>query len=233
MTLTNTLKLEASSPSAGSRLQLRSNGILIGQGVADTDQLAWTDIQSTTPLLLWNPGKAGFRAGLSIGDWEVMSMGYTSAAFGYRTMASGGGSLALGGYSSAAGGYSIASGWQGFAAAWTSAAFGSNTHALGNMSASFGDSTVAMGDSTFAMGYFTGAEAYASLAIGRYNIGGGNHSAWIDTDPVFEIGNGRAAQNGETEPTLSNALTVYKNGDATFTGVVRVAPSGDVRMYIP
>jgi hypothetical protein len=45
------------------------------------------------------------------------------------------------------------------------------------------------------------------MAVGRYNVGGGNATSWIDTDPIFEIGNGTGIS------TRSNAITVLKNGN--------------------
>jgi len=51
------------------------------------------------------------------------------------------------------------------------------------------------------------SESLSSCTFGSYNIGGGNPSTWIDTDPLFEIGNSNDFQN------TSNALTVLKNGN--------------------
>jgi len=84
-----------------------------------------------------------------------------------------------------------------------------NNHALAT-----GFSTTASGIATTAMGQFTKAESYSSTAIGAYNIGGGNATTWVATDPLFEIGNG-------TSSTPSNAFTVYKNGNTDVSGVFR------------
>ncbi|WCO01738.1 hypothetical protein [Psychroserpens ponticola] len=80
---------------------------------------------------------------------------------------------------------------------------------VGNRSVAFGLNTIASGSYSTALGNRTKAESYASTAIGTYNVGGGNTNSWIDTDPLFEIGNGTATVNTETR---TNALTVLKNG---------------------
>jgi len=67
----------------------------------------------------------------------------------------------------------------------------------------------ASGDYATAMGRETKAQAYSSLAIGRYNVGGGNSTSWQNADPLFEIGNGLNASNP------SNALTILKDGTIT------------------
>ncbi len=95
-----------------------------------------------------------------------------------------------------------------------SAAIGSYTTASGNGATAMGYSTTASGYSSTAMGYSTTASSYISLAIGRYNVAGGNPTAWVETDPLLEVGNG-------TYNTKSNALTILKNGTIT-------APSFDI-----
>ena len=71
------------------------------------------------------------------------------------------------------------------------------------------------------------ATAMDSFVIGTSNVGGGNSNKWIGTDPLFEIGNGGQGNN----PWRSDALVVYKNGNATFQGTVNVAPGGDIPMF--
>jgi hypothetical protein len=57
-----------------------------------------------------------------------------------------------------------------------------------------------------AIGSETKSESFASFSIGRFNVGGGNASSWINTDPLFEIGIGTSSS------APSNAFTVLKNG---------------------
>ena len=86
-----------------------------------------------------------------------------------------------------------------------STSFGVNTTASGVYSTAIGFFSEASGYNSTAMGTFSLAEARNSTAIGRYNIGGGFPVNWIETDPLFEIGNG-------TSSNRSNALTILKNG---------------------
>ncbi|NND11651.1 MAG: hypothetical protein HKN96_10600 [Flavobacteriaceae bacterium] len=81
---------------------------------------------------------------------------------------------------------------------------------VGNRSVAFGLNTIASGTYSMAIGNRTKAEAMGSTAFGAYNVGGGSANSWVDTDPLFEIGNGTATINTETR---NNALTVLKNGN--------------------
>jgi hypothetical protein len=51
--------------------------------------------------------------------------------------------------------------------------------------------------------------------MGYNNVGGGNPDKWIETDPLFEIGNSDNA-------IPRNALTILKNGNTTVNGDFRV-----------
>ena len=71
------------------------------------------------------------------------------------------------------------------------------------------------------MGEGTHAVAFSSTAVGRYNEGGfntANRTSWVDTDPLFMIGNGTA------DNARSNALLVQKNGKMSI-GPAAPAPS--------
>lgn len=135
--------------------------------------------------MMWYPDKAAFRAGNVSGTsfWDQENIGIFSFAVGWDTKASGN-------YSSA---------WGMFA------------KAEGYCASAMGSFTTALGDYSTAMGYFSNAESYSSLVLGRYNIGGGNATEWVDTDPIFEIGNGW--QQGLEYRVLRNAFTVLKNGN--------------------
>lgn len=104
------------------------------------------------------------------------------------------------GDSGATGDYAFASGRQVLA---------SGRYAMAN---NYGNT--ASGDYATTFGFITAADAYASLALGRRNVGGGNPTAWVETDPLLEVGNGFGANT-------SNALTILKNGTVT-------APSFDI-----
>jgi hypothetical protein len=115
----------------------------------------------------------------------------------------------------------------------SSFAVGEGTAATGLDSTATGYGTTASGDFSTATGDQTKAYAYASFALGRNNVGGfaaGGDTAWVETDPVLEIGNG-----GDWN-SPSNAVTILKNanmrtgGKAEFKGGVRVPPQGDLSM---
>ena len=78
---------------------------------------------------------------------------------------------------------------------------------IGNYSTAMGNNTTASGDYSTAMGWGTKVQSVSSTAIGQFNIGGGDPEVWINTNPLFEIG------NGQDDGNRSNALTVLKNGN--------------------
>ncbi|NHZ85271.1 MAG: hypothetical protein GWP19_05255 [Planctomycetia bacterium] len=140
------------------------------------------------------PKKSAFRVGEIYGtEWDDANIGNYSTAMGLSTTASADFSIAMGSGS-------IASGW-------TSTAIGNHTTASGNESTAMGSTLIASGNNSTAMGYNTKAESHTSFVIGRANVGGGNATAWIDTDPIFEIGIGTNHLNTD------NAMTVLKNGN--------------------
>jgi len=157
----------------------------------------------------------------------AVAIGGTSYGAPYGNMASGEGSASVGGF------FNIVSGPNsGTFGGWNNIVTGINSFASGVVNyASANDSVV--------FGWVNRAESSNVFVIGRNNVGGftnnnnGNpnddgDTQWIETDPLFEIGNG-SGSGGESG--RSNALTVYKNGSAVFQGVVRVAPGGDIPMY--
>lgn len=150
--------------------------------------------------------------------------GFTSIAGGANAQASQSYAVALGSYTSASGFKSLALGYGTTASGYSSAAIGSFATASGKNADSFGCNSSASGYFATSMGFFTSASSYDSTAIGQHNVGGGTASSWVATDPLFEIGNGTSTQN-------SDALIVYKNGNASFQGVVTAAPTGDIPMY--
>jgi hypothetical protein len=56
------------------------------------------------------------------------------------------------------------------------------------------------------MGFNTIANAFGCLAIGMYNVGGGNPTNWCGSDAVFEVG------NGSSPVSRSNAFSVNRDG---------------------
>jgi Chaperone of endosialidase/YadA head domain repeat (2 copies) len=152
---------------------------------------------------------------------KSLATGKNSLAVGFKSEASGRSSVALGSESVASGNYSIAMGTQAEALKEASISIGRNTissarwalatglqtSATGEASTALGSQTVASGRYATALGFNSRSESYANTAIGTYNIGGGESSyGWVDTDPIFEIGNGNSI-------ITRNALTVLKNGN--------------------
>jgi len=109
----------------------------------------------------------------------------------------------------ATGSNSVAMGYETIASGNGSMAMGVYSLASGLESTAMGEVTTASGWVSTAMGAGTKAESFISTAIGRFNTGGGTADSWVSTDPLFEIG------NGDSDVSLSNALTVLKNGTIT------------------
>ena len=148
--------------------------------------------------------------------------GLGSTALGWSTVVEAGtvgsllnmGSLAAG-VSTRAGNYaSTAFGDRSYASGHTSFATGFTTTASGQASSTFGGNTSAEGAAAIAAGVGTVARPFASLAIGQYNVVSGSPNTWYSTDPVFIIG------NGDSDAARSNAVTVFKNGTARFSGPI-------------
>ncbi len=140
------------------------------------------------------PKKAALRSGRVDGNqWDDANIGTNSTAFGRNTTANGDASI--------------------------SAGFESN--ADGNSSIAFGFRNTSTGNRSMAIGSETNAKTFASFAIGRFNAGIGSVSSWVETDPLFEIGNGTSSSS------LSNALTVLKNGKV---GIGSETPSSTLQI---
>jgi len=153
------------------------------------------------------PKKSAIRGGYAnTTQWDDSNVGNYSTSFGFNTIASGF--------------YSLAVGQNSMASNTSSVALGANTIASGKWSTALGSGSDAIADYSTAIGDETNAESYASLAIGKNNIGGGNANNWVDSDPLFEIGNG-------TSSTPSNALTVLKDGKV---GIGTNSPSAELEV---
>jgi len=162
-------------------------------------------------------GDYAFTAGIGnvASDYSTFAQGYNTTASGYcstamgeNTAASGDRSFAIGFGTIASHHYSSALGFSSTASGYGSAAIGFNTTASGDYGAlAIGFGTLALGNSSTAMGSQTKVEAYAATAIGKFNVAGGDPIYWIESDPIFEIG------NGTLHTDRSNALTVLKNGN--------------------
>ncbi len=167
--------------------------------------------------------------------YKTIASGFVSIAMGSETIASGENSITMGNAAKASGKNSIAMGNEAKASGENSIAMGEFTtasglnsismvtmsHSIGEGSCTIGyscltnaDYSLAMGrsstaDGTYSMalGYYAVAQAYNSLVIGAHNIVEGDKINWVNTDPLFVIG------NGINNLSKNNALTVLKNGN--------------------
>ncbi len=173
-----------------------------------------------------NIGLGSFASG-----WGTIASGTNSTAMGAATTASGTESVAIGTRSTASASYAIALGNNNTASGQGALALGWLTTASGQQATSSGQSTVASGIVSATFGFSTTAESYASVALGRYNVGGGSDWVWFASDPIFEIG------IGASSTSKANAVTVLKNGrvgigTATPGALLDVTSTGGVALEI-
>ncbi len=187
--------------------------------------------------------------------------GIESMAFGILTVASGGRSTSMGSGSVASGDFSLAAGYLTVASGVVSTSMGSGsvasgdyslaagrvTNASGDYSFSIGRNTAASGDFASAIGDTVTARSYSSMTIGRYNdsIVSSSPGIWVNTDPIFIIGNGTAnnarrnafivAKNSETGINIANGMPQaglhIKGIAATFDAHLRLESAGGSTDY--
>jgi len=167
----------------------------------------------------------GSHAGDSTGFGHSTALGGSSVDGSYAVAigcanASGWGASAMGFGSSANYGESVAIGQFATANTYNATALGTYVECAGYGALATGFTTTADANYSFATGMFTSAASYNSSVMGAFNVGGGDPSTWVDTDPLFEIGNGGdGGSNGN--PAIngtSDAFVIYKNGNATLQG---------------
>jgi hypothetical protein len=175
------------------------------------------------------PGtRASGVASFSLGVFSLTT-GYASTAMGIGSSAhgdyshsaglytttSGPASMAVNAYTNASGHYSFAQGYNTKAEGPYTASFGAGTRATGFGSMATGLVSLASGNGSISMGDNTIANSYLSLVAGRNNdTTAASSNMWINTDPLFVVGNGVSIFN------RSNALTLFKNGDMTIAGTL-------------
>jgi hypothetical protein len=156
---------------------------------------------------------------VGVGSW-AWARGDRSIAIGDNTYASNNGSIAIGGnartegpgaialgqYANAEGNRAVGIGAGSYANGYDAIALGGGS-ANGNYSLAAGESANAEGQYSFALGYGVRTKSYSSMVLGRYNqwYAGENPSSWVDSDPLFVIGNG-------TFDARANALYMRKDG---------------------
>jgi hypothetical protein len=152
---------------------------------------------------------------LAFGQSSIASQ-RSGIASGYQAISDGLSAISMGWETQALGHYSIAYGYQSKAAHDYAIAMGEKAQASGASSIGIGYNIKAKGSYSTAFGYYTTAKALGSFVIGQYNDTTGTEYLWINTDPVFVIGNGTA------DNARSNAFTVLRNG---FTAIGHASPT--------
>jgi hypothetical protein len=149
---------------------------------------------------------------------QVTASGTAAVATGYGGHATGLASTVTGYFCTAEGAYSTAMGFSTNSVGQMSLAVGYDTEAEGIVSIASGYRSHSIGSYSFSGGFQTESVPFASFAIGRYNENTiGTSATWVDTDPIFMIG------NGEDNTTRSNSFTVLKNGKTMINGSAPLA----------
>jgi hypothetical protein len=149
---------------------------------------------------------------MTFGPFSTVSGGYRNMAFGANSSITGGNSnYAFGDYSSVTDGWnSAAFGYQ--AKVQTNAAnayaFGAHSSVGAFNTANFAYASPARFSNLALFGSYADTTAMAPSAF--------SHSSWIPTDPLFVVA------NGASDGARSNALTILKNGKATFSDSLAV-----------
>ncbi len=174
---------------------------------------------------IWFGTKGALRFGhLTIvsSAWDYSNIGTSSLAFGDVAQASGNYSFAQGFGATASGGNAMAIGVAVTASEVHTVAIGStnqssapfafshgfDNRSVGMWSLTIGSSNTSTGTYSTAIGKNLHSKAYDCFVIGAYNdsITSSSTSTWVDTDPLFLIG------NGTSNVVRKNAVTVLKNG---------------------
>jgi hypothetical protein len=92
-----------------------------------------------------------------------------------------------------------------YARAIGAVALGHSNYADSSYSFAAGYGNTALGQNSFALGENIISRSKNCITVGSFNIDGGDPDTWLDTDPIFVVGNG-------TSSGRSDALKVLKNG---------------------
>lgn len=172
--------------------------------------------------MMWYSDKAAFRVGyVENANWNKENTGLYSIAAGMDAAAVGFAAVSLGNTTYAIGEASVALNRQTFANGRWSLAAGSGSTADGLGSAALGSST-ASGNFSMALGSLTTAGSFGEVALGTFNTTytPASTTAWNANDRLLVLGNG----NIDAQPAVpSNALVIYKNGNADFNNYFRIS----------
>ncbi|MEM9920773.1 MAG: hypothetical protein AAF990_21925, partial [Bacteroidota bacterium] len=147
--------------------------------------------------------EATSRNAVAIGSFAE-AKGRNALALGNRTEALGVGATAAGHFANAYGKYSTA--------------LGNTAEAFDNTGTAIGILSDAVGEYATAIGRNTEARSYSEVAIGNYNTTDvtNDPNNYVSTDRLLVFGNGRNSS------TQSDAMIIYKNGNAKITGNLEI-----------
>ncbi len=167
---------------------------------------------STAAIAIGNQNQVIGDSSVVMGEGNASLFSVSSIAMGYQCGAYGLSSIALGYKAQATESYSIAIGYNPIADEILAVAMGSSTQAIGFNSFAIGKDTISNGQFSAAFNIDSTAQAYQSNVFGRFNVISGTTDTWIDTEPLFVVG------NGSDDLNRSNAITVLKNGTTIIGG---------------
>lgn len=201
----------------GASLSYASNSIYLGantRGFLNGDQnsivIGYNGLgegSNTTVIGNYNTLKTHLYGTVVAKAITINSVPVMTATHGGNNVLSGGALMAIGTQTKATAGNAIAMGL-------ATQATGSSAAALG------GVGNQALGLASVAAGYWTKAATMHSVALGALNLGTGTGAqTWVETEPLFELGNGMDASTDFDFPnsSRSNAITTLKNGRTTLT----------------
>lgn len=163
-------------------------------------------------------------ASIAIGE-ETEATYEATIAIGYKAKANGSsGGTAIGPWATAVGG-------------GDNVAIGMGAYASGGVDIAIGGNARSSGSTATAIGYMALAPVSGGVALGVGNAvkrkdGSLVGASGTAVEPLFMLGNGNlyTLTYPANSPGRANALTVFKDGDAHFTGAVRVPQRGDISM---
>lgn len=153
---------------------------------------------------------------MALGSANIVNANAASA-IGESNTVSGIAATAIGSNNNTEGDYAASIGF-------ANAAIGNNSLAIGNSNGAWNENAIAMGNESEALGVTTTAmgtswtSSLLSVSMGRYSdtIVGSNRNTWVNTDPLFIIG------NGSSDTDRKNAMIVYKNANTEISGYTRL-----------
>ena len=188
-------------------------------------------------VALGDNNKANKRTSVAMGNGNTTNH-ESAVAIGHGNQANGWSSVAMGTGNTTNDDVNIALGHSNYTSGSISAAIGYNNKATGNSSfavgmennvsetgsAGIGLFNTSSGKAAVAIGDHTTAHSFAEVVVGTYNTSyiPSSANSWKISDRLFVVGRGSASNNHQ------DALIVYKNGNATLSGVL--SQSSDERL---